>query len=218
MSADPLGAVPAATAATLRACLALSQERGAIGPDALERHIVHAAAFAAVVEALGPPPDRFVDLGSGGGLPGLVLAALWPAASGVLLDGRTERVRMLAEHVAALGWGERVTARAERAEDAGRGPLRGSFAVTTARGFAPPAVTAECAAPLLSTGGLLVVSEPPADTAPPDRWSEEGLAALGLERCPIPETGYSFAAFRQTHPCPERFPRRVGVPAKRPLF
>lgn len=218
MSADPLGAVPAATAATLRSCLARSQERGAIGPDALERHIAHAAAFAVVVGALGPAPDRFVDLGSGGGLPGLVLAALWPGAAGVLLDGRTERIRMLAEHVDALGWGARVEARAQRAEDAGRGALRASFTVATARGFAAPAVTAECAAPLLAGGGLFVVSEPPSGAAPPDRWDEDALAELGLERCPVPETGFSFAAFRQVRPCPERFPRRVGVPAKRPLF
>ena len=48
----------------------------------------------------------------------------------------------------------------------------------TARSFGPPAATAECAAPLLAVGGLLVVSEPPDG---PDRWPADALAALGLE-------------------------------------
>lgn len=86
-----------------------------------------------------------------------------------------------------------------------------------ARLFGPSAVTAECAAPLLETGGVLIVSEPPTEAV--GRWSSSGLAELGLAWVTVVagEAG-RFAVLRQVEPCPERFPRRTGIPAKRPLF
>lgn len=202
----------------MRARLALSQERGAIGPGDLEAHISHAAAFAAVARALTGEPAFFVDLGSGGGLPGLVVAALFPTARGTLLDGRVERARLLEEHVAALSLGGRVAVVALRAEEAGRTELRARADLVVARGFGPPAVTAECAAPLLKVGGLLIVSEPPDAARSEARWDAAGLSALGLERRSTPDTGWAFAAFALVSPVPERYPRRTGIPAKRPLF
>jgi 16S rRNA (guanine527-N7)-methyltransferase len=97
------------------------------------------------------------------------------------------------------------------------------------RSFGPPPVVAECAAPLLRVGGHLVVSEPPAredgtDGSGPTRWPPEDLAALGLEPDPPPlesdprATAAGFARFIQARPCPDRYPRRAGVPVRRPLF
>jgi len=105
-----------------------------------------------------------------------------------------------------------------RAEDAGRIPhLRGSFDAVVARSFGSPPVTAECAAPFLHPGGLLVVSEPPrAD--PEARWPRDGLATLGLEPLRTARTGFGYQVLRQNDPCPDRFPRRAGVAAKRPLY
>ena len=86
-----------------------------------------------------------------------------------------------------------------------------------ARSFGPPAATVECAAPLLRVGGVLVVSEPPDGTG--DRWSTEGLARLGLV---LEETrmvdGATFSRLRQVEAAPPQFPRRPGVPVRRPLF
>jgi 16S rRNA (guanine527-N7)-methyltransferase len=102
--------------------------------------------------------------------------------------------------------------------------FRGRYDLVVARGFGPPAVTAECAAPFLELGGRLVVSDPPDE--PPDRgegggsrrWPTAPLAALGL----APERSfaqpYHYQALRQVAPCPDRYPRRTGVPRKRPLF
>lgn len=213
-----MSGLPPEVAATLRARLALSQERGAIGPAGLDFHLAHAAAFAVIAGELNASIRRFVDLGSGGGLPGLVVAALLLGAHGVLLDGRVERARLLEEHVGALGWQERIEVVALRAEEAGRGPLRGAADLVVARGFAPPAVTAECAAPLLGVGGILVVSEPPESAPARRRWDDDVLRTLGLERRAVPETGWSFAAFCQVQNVPGRYPRRTGIPAKRPLF
>jgi 16S rRNA (guanine527-N7)-methyltransferase len=87
-----------------------------------------------------------------------------------------------------------------------------------ARSFGPPAVTAECAAGFLPVGGLLVVSEPPADDEPEGRWPPAGLAELGFG--PAARLGTPTAGFVRI-PCVEdhdRWPRRVGIPAKRPRW
>jgi 16S rRNA (guanine527-N7)-methyltransferase len=88
------------------------------------------------------------------------------------------------------------------------------------RSFGPPAVTAECGAPFLRVGGLLVVSEPPAEEgkALEERWPADGLAPLGLEPAERWTEPFTYHASRQVTPCPDRYPRRVGIPTKRPLF
>jgi 16S rRNA (guanine527-N7)-methyltransferase len=101
-----------------------------------------------------------------------------------------------------------------RAEVVGRGDLRGSAAAVLARGFATPAVTAECAAPLLEVGGVLVVSEPPDEV---DRWPTGALAELGLTPR-YRTTSPAMQVLEQVRTCPDRYPRRTGIPAKRPLF
>jgi 16S rRNA (guanine527-N7)-methyltransferase len=117
----------------------------------------------------------------------------------------------------ALDLAARVEVRTARAEEAGREPtLRGSYDLIVTRGFGPPPVTAECAAPLLAVGGQLVVSEPPGSEG--DRWPEAGLAGLGLVLDAVVAGPPSFARLRSVEPPAERYPRRVGIPAKRPLW
>lgn len=188
-----------------------AQRRGFMGPGAVEPHVAHAERFAA---AVGPIPGPALDLGSGGGLPGLALALGDPGSEWVLLDANARRAEFLVWAVEELGLADRVVVDHRRAELAGRDPARrAAMALVVARSFGPPPVVAECAAPLLMVGGRLVVSEPPETT---ERWPAEGLAALGLE--PDPLDTADFVRFRQAVPCPDRYPRRDGVPAKRPLF
>ena len=186
---------------------------GVLGPGPVDEHVIHARGF---VSALADLPDGsiVVDLGSGGGVPGLVIGAKLPKLRLVLLDSLERRVALLEEAVITLGWTDRAEALLARAEDVGRQEQwRGSVDAVTARSFGPPATVAECASPLLRVGGLLIVSEPPDS---PDRWPTEGLARFGLvdTNSEIP----GMRVLRQDSPCPEEFPRRVGVPAKRPLF
>ncbi len=208
-------AVPAVNA--LEPVLERSRELGFLGPGPIAGHLEHARGFAGGVDT---PPGRFLDLGSGGGVPGLVLAALWPDADVILLDAGERRRAFLAEAVDELGWAERATVVRARAEEAGHlSDLRGSFDLVVARGFGPPAVTAECGAPFLRVGGRLIVSEPPADAGDPsERWPESGITELGLARLREWREPFHYRAFVLEQPCPERYPRRVGVPAKRPLF
>ena len=148
--------------------------RGAIGEASLEEAVAHAEQYvAALPEELGV----IADLGSGGGLPGLVIAVRRPATQVVLVERRTARADLLRRAVGALGLGDRVevvaTDVAELAETRGE-----SFDAVTARSFAAPAVTARWASALLRTGGVLVVSEPPTDAG--DRWPAELLDRHGL--------------------------------------
>ena len=188
---------------------------GFLGPGPVGPHAEHARGFAA---AAAIPPRRACDLGSGGGLPGLVLALRWPSSSWVLLDANRRRCAFLVRAVASLNLTGRVDVLCARAEEAGRAPgVRASFGLVVARAFGPPAAAAECAAPLLRVGGRAVVSEPPGGA--PDRWPPEGLSLVGMapERTVVTATG-TFQVLVQVEQCPDRFPRRVGMPAKRPLF
>lgn len=197
----------------LLAVLEEARSWGFLGPGPVADHVAHAEAFAAAVSL---PPDRALDLGSGGGVPGLVLAGRWPTTRWVLLDSQERRTAFLAGAVARLGWQDRVQVVRARAEEAGRDPdLRAAFDLVTARSFGPPAVTAECAAPFLRVGGHLLVSEPPEAV---DRWPAAGLAPLGLEVVGVRTGAHRMAALEQITGCPDSYPRAVGRPAKRPLF
>ena len=217
----------------LRQILEEARAAGFLGPGPVDAHLRHAEGFVAVCRRLwpdGPTPPVLLDLGSGGGLPGLVVATRLPDTTLVLLDAQGRRTAFLSDAVRRLGLEARVSVRQDRAETAGRdASARGHFDGVLARSFGRPAVVAECAAPLLKSGGWLVVSEPPGDAPGPphdpsvdpptaDRWPAEPLRELGL----VPEQklheAFDFQTLRQTGPCPDRFPRRNGVPAKRPLF
>jgi 16S rRNA (guanine527-N7)-methyltransferase len=178
--------------------------------------LAHSRAYARLIE---PPHGPFLDLGSGGGLPGLLLAVEWPTATGTLLDSNQRRTHFLTEAVAALGLDERLHVVTARAEEAARDPeLRNAFDLVAARSFAAPAVTAECAVGFLQAGGRLAVSEPP-DGGSSERWPAAGLDRLGLEEPEIRHgDGVSVALLTLLEVAGERWPRRTGIPAKRPLW
>ena len=159
---------------------------------------------------------RVADLGSGGGLPGLPVAVARPDLEVVLIDAGARRIDFLRTAIEDLELAPRVLAVLGRAENVGRSELRGTFDAVVARSFGPPAVTAECGAPLLRVGGLLIVSEPP--DGPTDRWPAEGLAGLGLALGPGLPGPPRIQVLEQVTPCPDGYPRRDGMPAKRPLF
>ena len=77
--------------ASLEAVLERARDLGFLGPGPIDRHIAHADAFLAAVP---DPPPSFLDLGSGGGVPGLILASVWRCTV-VLLDAQERRARFL---------------------------------------------------------------------------------------------------------------------------
>lgn len=209
----------------LTSVLERARTLGFLGPGPIAPHIDHALAFLELLEEGdgGAPTGPFLDLGSGGGVPGLVLATMLPGSRWILLDSMIRRTRFLAVAVEELDLVARVEVLTARAEDVGRDPARrGAHHVVVARSFGAPAVLAECAAPLLAPGGAVIVSEPPAEhggTGPRSgRWPPAGLAQVGL-RLERWEAGPpSLVRLRAEARCPTTFPRATGVPAKEPLW
>jgi 16S rRNA (guanine527-N7)-methyltransferase len=209
--------------ALLNELLADARALGFLGPGPLDPQFRHAQGFAVIGRRLSEQGSaHLVDLGSGGGLPGLVVASEWHEVSLVLLEANGRRAAFLRQAVERLDLEGRVSVLEERAEASGREPgLRASFDGVLARSFGRPAVLAECAAPLLKVGGWLLVSEPPraeGHVGPDTRWPAEPLRQLGLEPAEVVHEGFEYRVLRQREACPDRFPRRNGVPAKKPLF
>ncbi len=132
--------------------------------------VAHSEAF---VEALGGVAGVVVDLGSGGGVPGLVIAWRRHDLRVVLVDRRATRTDHLQRLVAKLHLETRVTVLTADARQLPR-LLAGPVSAVVARGFGGPASVIAAALPILSIGGLLVVSEPPEGS---DRW----VSVVGAE-------------------------------------
>jgi 16S rRNA (guanine527-N7)-methyltransferase len=198
-----------------------ARERGFLGPPAVERHLDHALGFVEAVEAVGAgAPSAILDLGAGGGVPGLVLASIWTHARITLLDASQRRCDFLELASQTLGLEARAAVTCGRAETLGRRPdLRERFDLVVARSFGRPSVTAECGAPFVTVGGRLVVSEPPAGPTINQRWPDAALVELGLRRLAEPVTsGGAFVVLSKGAAISDRWPRREGIPAKRPRW
>lgn len=120
------------------------------GLDELEsRHLPECAAFAASL----PPRSPVLDVGSGAGLPGMVIALVREDLEVHLLDATRKKTRFLQETADRLG--VHVVVHTGRAEELGRGALAGRYPTVTARAVAPLDRLVGYVAPLLAPGGVL---------------------------------------------------------------
>ncbi|MEN9645276.1 MAG: putative ribosomal small subunit methyltransferase [Actinomycetota bacterium] len=154
--------------------LAAIAARGAIGESSLQRAIEHAQQY---VDKVPAQAGTLCDLGSGGGLPGLVIAVRCPGLRITLVERRATRADLLRRAVRSLALDDRVEVIADDVQQVAQ-RAAGSFDVVTARSFAAPPITAKWAGRLLRPGGVLIVSEPPEDD--PARWTDAVLDAAGL--------------------------------------
>lgn len=168
---------------------------------------------------------RLADIGSGGGFPGLVLAAALPAARVTLVESVRRKADFLVRAAADLGLGDRVTVVAGRAEAWGAGAGAGTQDVATARALAPLSVLLEYAAPLLAPGGTLVAWKGQAARAEEaDARAAAAILAMSPPNAtPVPDDAVRHPALRVLYtavkvgPTPEGYPRRPGTARKRPL-
>ncbi len=211
---------PALADARLERYVALVLERNAVQnltaartPDAVFEHVRDSLSVVPYVR------EPFVDVGSGGGFPGIPIA-IATGYRGVLVESVVKKARFLEEVVRELALPLEV--RVGRAEDAGRAPeLRERFASATARAVSSLPAVLELTIPLLSVGGLAVLQrgrlEARERTAAHDASLVLGATieddvALGGEL-----DGRRIVLVRKVAPTGQRFPRRAGIPAKRPL-
>jgi 16S rRNA (guanine527-N7)-methyltransferase len=165
---------------------------------------------------------RCIDLGSGGGVPGLVLALARPGRHWLLVDSVRKKADVLREFVAGLAI-DNVEVLAERAEVLGHAPdHRESHDLVAARACATLPVLAEYALPLLSVGGALVAWKGPISDAEL-RGGALAATALGGSAPQVLPSGFEelgdhrFIVIGKDAPTPGRYPRRPGEPGRHPL-
>ncbi len=165
---------------------------------------------------------RAVDVGSGGGLPAIVLALALPRLYVVAVESIRKKCVFIEQAALLLGLSN-LSVECARAEDLGHSSLRESFDVAVTRAVAPMAVVAEICFPLVRVGGVVVTMKGPMS----DQERIQGrnaLAILGAEECPSRQVrSFPGAENRWLHVArkasstPPEYPRRPGVPQKRPL-
>ena len=189
----------------------------------------HAAVAAHVLDALAALPllrrngvRALLDLGSGGGYPGLPLAIALPAERALLVDSIGKKARFLATAVTGLGLAGRVDVAAERAETlAADSRHRERWPVVTARAVASLPELVELAFPLLAPGGLLVAWKGPGIGEECAR-AMPALAALGggaLEVIEAPSpapAGHVLVACRKTGRTAPAWPRPPAERVRHP--
>ncbi|HYL26184.1 MAG TPA: 16S rRNA (guanine(527)-N(7))-methyltransferase RsmG [Candidatus Nitrosotalea sp.] len=183
---------------------------GAKTPEELAGHLLDSLTVVPYVR--GP----YVDVGSGAGLPAIPVA-IAAAIEVTLIEATAKKARFLESALERLGIRGRVVA--ARAEEAGRRPdLRDRFKSGTARAIATAPTVAELLLPFLEPGGLGIVQR--GELPPEERTAlEDASLMLGarLEQ-EVPLEGHRrIVLLRKLGETPERFPRRAGIPAKRPL-
>ena len=172
-----------------------------------------------LLEHLGEA-DRVVDVGSGGGLPGLPLKIARPALTVTLVEADQAKAAFLVRACAALGLHD-VEVLARRAEDVGRDPLyRESFDVAVARALAPMPVLAELCLPLVRVGGRLLAQKTETEDLDAANRAIDALGGAMNRVVAAPSEARrsgTVVIVDKIRPTPPAYPRRPGVPARRPL-
>lgn len=153
-----------------------AQRVGTLGSRPIPEVIEQARRF---LEFLPAGQLEIIDIGTGAGVPGLVLASERPDCRVTLVDRRATRMDALARGVAATGLSTHARVLTADVRELGRSAEHvGLYDVVVSRGFGPPEVTATLARPLLKDGGTLLVTEPPGPDQ--NRWEPATLARLGF--------------------------------------
>jgi 16S rRNA (guanine527-N7)-methyltransferase len=171
--------------------------------EARRLHVDEALAAASLLED-GP----VVDVGSGGGSPGLPLAAAHRELEFHLLEANRKKCAFLGRWAEEF---ENVSVVCARAEEHARGAGRDAYGTAVARALAPPAVAAEWCLPLVAVGGRAVLFVGPSA-------DEAAIAKVAALLAAEPEDRPAgFVVLRKVGATPDRFPRRPGMARKRPL-
>jgi 16S rRNA (guanine527-N7)-methyltransferase len=192
------------------------------GPgDVARQHVVDSLTAVPLLRARDPGP--IIDLGSGGGFPGIPLAAALPDVPVTLLDPIAKKTRFLAAVVEAIGLGSRVAVATARAEDVARDiERRETWAFATARAVASTPDLIELSFPLLARGGSLIAWKRGDLTAEltAARRAIEALGGGTIEVVDVPVSALRdhrlLVATRSAMSVPDRYPRDPSARRRRP--
>jgi 16S rRNA (guanine527-N7)-methyltransferase len=166
---------------------------------------------------------RIIDVGTGAGFPGIPLKLVCPGLQLTLLEATGKKVGFLQHLVARLGL-QKVTPLHGRAEELGHDPAhREAYDLALARAVAEMATVAEYTLPFCKVGGWVIAQKGEAGSA--EAWTaNHAIQLLGgelsrvlpVELPGLPEDR-SLVVLKKVAPTPAAYPRRAGIPAKRPL-
>ena len=169
-------------------------------------------------------PLHWIDVGTGGGFPGLAIAIALPKARVTLLDSVGRKTAAVEAMANTLGLADRVRVRTERIETTGRdGAFRGSFDRAVARAVAAAPVVAEYLVPLLNTDGQALLYRGQwndTDAVPFNkalRLLQARLVEVQHRQLPNDRGTRHLLRVQPTGPCPRSYPRAVGTPSREPL-
>jgi len=164
--------------------------------------------------------ETVCDIGSGAGFPGIPLAIVFPKVKFTLLESHQKKAGFLSEAIAEIGL-TNCQVRTERAEDTGRGELRESFDLVIARGVAALPVAAELALPLTKIGGsFLAMRGKMGEEEENDKQTFDKIGGGEAREIAffLPGAGErGLILVGKSNVTPEKYPRRPGIPNKRPL-
>ena len=179
--------------------------------EAESRHLAEARHL--LVHATPATGARVADIGAGGGVPGLVMAILRPDLRVTLIESDRRKAGFLL-HAAALCGCPLVTVEARRAEEVGHDAAhRDTYDLAVSRATASAPVLCELALPLLRVGGRLVALVADAEADLRAASAAASACGGGVPRALAP----GILSITKVAPTPELYPRRAGMPARRPL-
>ncbi len=187
------------------------------------RHFLESLVLLRAIEDAGAFRSPAIDIGSGAGIPGLPIKIIHHELDLTLLEATGRKVNFLNQVIEQLDLHD-VSAVNARAEELGRDPAhRGAYALAMARAVAPLRVLLELSLPFLRLGGYLAT--PKGSAAVREiREADGALKECGGEiesvkklELPGPGPSPTLVLVRKVADTPERYPRRAGMPSKRPL-
>ena len=176
--------------------------------EARRVHVDDALAALPLVER-GP----VVDVGSGGGSPGLPLAAARPDLEFALLESVEKKCAFLREQAEPF---PNVSVVCARAEEHAAGEGRDAYGTALARALAPLVVALEWCLPLVAPGGAAILYVGAVGASASAVAEQLGAREESVVQVPGSEQRH-LLVFRKVDPTPEGFPRRPGMARKRPL-
>ncbi|MFW6268533.1 MAG: 16S rRNA (guanine(527)-N(7))-methyltransferase RsmG [Bacillota bacterium] len=168
--------------------------------------------------------DNFIDVGSGAGLPGLILKIYRPKLKSVLIDSTLKKVRFMIKTADKLSLNDNLEILHERAEKlAHQNGYREKYDLATARAVAPLKILIEYTIPFVKKNGLVILYKGP-DWKNEKKESLNALKKLRTEvnfvsdvNIPGLQGERYLVVLKKNESTPENFPRRPGIPKKRPL-
>lgn len=191
--------------------------------EVITKHFLDSLSIYPVLSKLHPPVSTLIDIGSGAGFPGLPLKIVLPSLALTLLEAtgkKTAFLHHLVERLALTG----VTVVTGRAEDAAHSPdHRERYAVAVARAVARLDTLAELTLPFVQVGGWVIAQKgeaPGAEAAGAARALDllgGGAPEIRPVRVPGLDAERHLVVMAKVRATPDRYPRRAGLPAKKPL-